>query len=79
MSGRFRGREMRGVAKAILVAVGLLAGAPGFAADLPTKKPAPAPIPEPVIPSTWRFELTGYGWATSLAGNTGFGTLPTLS
>ena len=24
--------------------------------------PAPAPIPEPVLPSTWRFEITGYGW-----------------
>ena len=60
------------------VAVGLLAGAPGFAADLPTKKPAPAPVPVPAIPSTWRYEITGYGWASSIAGSTGFGALPTL-
>jgi hypothetical protein len=68
---------MRGFAKAIWVAIGLLAGAPGFAADLPTKKQAPVPVP--ALPSSWHFEFTGYGWATSLAGNTGFGTLPTLS
>ena len=56
---------------------GFCAG-PAVAADLPTKKAAPAPVPEPVLPSTWRFEITGYGWATSLAGSTGFGSLPTL-
>ena len=56
----------------------MLLAAPVLAADLPTKKPAPAPIPEPVLPSTWRFEITGYGWASSIAGSTGFGTLPTL-
>ncbi|MGA8713411.1 MAG: hypothetical protein WB647_10370 [Roseiarcus sp.] len=69
---------MRGFARAIWVAIGLLAGAPGFAADLPTKKPAPAPVPVPAIPSTWRYEITGYGWASSIAGSTGFGALPTL-
>src|SRR5271166_5819737 len=69
---------MRGGAKAILVAVGALAVAPVFAADLPTKKAAPAPIPTPVLPSTWQFEITGYGWASSVAGSTGFGSLPTL-
>ncbi len=52
-------------------AVGFASAAPAFAADLPTKKPAPAPIPEPVLPSSWHFELTGYLWATSLVGNTG--------
>jgi hypothetical protein len=67
---------MRGIAKAIWVAIGLLAVAPGFAADLPTKKQAPVPVP--AIPSTWRFEVTGYGWASSIAGSTGFGALPTL-
>src|SRR5208283_5429754 len=50
---------------------------PAFAADLPTKKPAPAPIPEPVLPSNWHFELTGYLWATSLVCNTGVGPFPT--
>jgi len=67
---------MRGVAKAVLAAVGMLSAAPVLAADLPTKKPAPAPIPEPVLPSTWRFEFTGYGWATSLTGNAGIKQFP---
>jgi hypothetical protein len=69
---------MRGLAKAFWLAAAVLAAAPAIAADLPTKKTAPAPIPEPVIPSTWRFEITGYGWASSIAGSTGFGSLPTL-
>ena len=35
-------------------------------------------VPEPVLPSSWHFEITGYGWASSIAGSTGFGSLPTL-
>ena len=69
---------MRGVVKAALGAIGVLSGASAVAADLPTQKPAPAPIPQPVLPSAWHFELTGYGWASSIAGSTGFGSLPTL-
>jgi hypothetical protein len=68
---------MRGIATAIGVALGALSAAPALAADLPTKKPAPAPVPLPVVPSTWRFELTGYGWATWLAGNAGILQFPT--
>jgi hypothetical protein len=68
---------MRGVVKVILVAVAMLAGASAFAADLPTKKEPPAPIPAPVPLSTWRFELTGYAWATSLTGNAGILRFPT--
>jgi hypothetical protein len=46
--------------------------------DLPTKKPAPAP-PAPVVqPSPWRFEFTGYGWASSLSGYAGIRNFPTL-
>ena len=68
---------MTGLARAVLIsAVALAAGAAG-AADLPTRKAAPPPIPV-LQPSPWRFEITGYGWATSLAGSAGFGTLPTL-
>ncbi|HKN30420.1 MAG TPA: hypothetical protein VJY34_22065 [Roseiarcus sp.] len=63
---------MKHISKAILVAIGMLAAAPALAVDLPTKKPAPAPIPEPVLP-TWRFELTGYGWGAGLLGNAGVG------
>ena len=29
-------------------------------------------------PPAWHFEITGYGWGTSIAGSTGFGSLPTL-
>ena len=68
---------MRLMAKATLIA-GVVCAAPALCADLPTKKPAPVPIPEPAIPSTWRFELTAYGWASSLAGNVGIRQLPTL-
>lgn len=70
---------MRLGARAIFIAGGstlIMSAATAFAADLPTKKPAPAPAPAAASP--WRFEITGYGWASSLAGNTGFGTLPTL-
>lgn len=69
---------MRGIVTAIGIALGGLTAAPAPAADLPTRKPAPAPIPEPPLPSTWQFEVTLYGWASSVAGNTGFGALPTL-
>src|SRR5208282_4797960 len=67
---------MRGVVKAILVAGGLLSAASAFAADLPTKKEAPAPIPEPVLPSTWHFEATLDGWAPSLNASMGVRNLP---
>jgi hypothetical protein len=69
---------MRGLAKAILVSAGLLCSAPTFAADLPTKKPAPAPIPEPALPSTWHFEATIDGWAPSLNASLGVRNLPAL-
>jgi hypothetical protein len=69
---------MRGVVKAALGAICVLSGASAVAADLPTQKPAPTPIPQPVLPSAWHFELTGYGWGSSIAGSTGFGSLPTL-
>ena len=62
---------------ALFLVAGLFA-APAAAADLPTKKPPAEPIVAPALPSTWRFEITGYGWATSIAGSTGFGSLPAL-
>jgi hypothetical protein len=61
-----------------LFVLAALCAAPAAAADLPTKKPAPAPLIAPPLPSSWRFEITGYGWATSIAGSAGFGSLPTL-
>ena len=54
-----------------MVMVGMLSAAPVLATDLPTKKEAPTPIPEPVLPSTWHFEITGYGWGAGLTGNAG--------
>jgi hypothetical protein len=71
---------MRAIAKLGLIAVGFgFLSAEGIsAADLPTKKPAPVPIPQPPLPSTWRIEITGYGWAPSILGNSGFGAFPTL-
>ncbi len=62
-----------------LLLAAALGAAPAAAADLPTKKEAPEPLVAPPLPSTWRIEITGYGWASSVAGKTGFGTLPTLA
>ncbi len=71
---------MRGISRAIAIAIALGAflSLPALAADLPTKKPAPEPIPLPALAPAWHFEFTGYGWASSVAGNAGFGALPTL-
>ncbi len=63
------------LALAVLLGFG---GASAAAADLPTKKPAPQEIVAPVLPSGWHYEITGYGWGSSIAGSTGFGSLPTL-
>jgi hypothetical protein len=57
--------------------VGLCA-APALAADLTPEQPAPAPIPEPALPSTWHFEATLDGWAPSLNASMGVRNLPTL-
>src|ERR1700684_3407599 len=67
---------MRTYAGALAALVGLY-GAPAVAADLPTKKPAPEEIVAPVLPSSWHYEITGYGWGTDLAAQTGVGPFPT--
>ena len=67
---------MRSYAAALVVLAGLY-GAPAVAADLPTKKPAPEEIVAPVLPSTWHYEITGYGWGTDLAGQAGVGPFST--
>jgi len=69
---------MRGVARAVLVAAALLAAVPAIAVDLPTKKPAPEPVPLPTLPSTWHFEATIEGWAPSLYASLGVRSLPSL-
>ena len=69
---------MRTYWAALVVFAGLWESRVVEAADLPTKKPAPEKIVAPPLPSTWRYEITGYGWASGIAGSTGFGSLPTL-
>jgi hypothetical protein len=68
---------MRNCAAALVVLAGLC-GAPAAAADmpapdLPTKKPT---VVAPALPSSWRFEITGYGWGTDLSGQSGVGPFP---
>ena len=67
---------MRSYAAALVVLAGFY-GAPAIAADLPTKKPPPQEIVAPDLPSTWHYEITGYGWGTDIAGQTGVGPFPT--
>lgn len=68
---------MRTYAAALAVLGGGVWGAPALAADLPTKKPAPEEIVAPDLPSSWHYEITGYGWGTDIAGQTGVGPFPT--
>jgi hypothetical protein len=69
---------MTGIGRTVWIAAAALAAAPALAADLPTKKAPPPPPPPVVAPSPWRFELTGYGWASWLSGNAGIRNFPTL-
>jgi hypothetical protein len=62
---------------AALVFAGLCAAPAAEAADLPTTKPASQEIVAPVLPSAWQYEITGYGWGTDLAGQSGVGPFPT--
>src|SRR5580698_3903918 len=54
-----------------------LFGAPAMAADLPTRKEPPEEIVAPDLPSSWHYEITGYGWGTDVASQTGVGPFPT--
>ena len=67
---------MRRIAGLVAAVTSLMVGASAVAADLPTKKEPPAPLVAPAIPSTWQFEITGYAWASSVAGSTGYAALP---
>ena len=69
---------MRAISASLVVLAGLCA-APAVASDLPTKKPPPEPVVTPALPSSWHFEITGYGWGTDLAGQAGVGPFPTSS
>jgi hypothetical protein len=75
VAGKIRGAEVKSLGRALFVAAGVLGAAPVFAADLPTKKPAP--IPEPALPSIWTVDLTLYGWALNIDGKSGIGRFPT--
>ena len=67
---------MRTYAGALALLVGVF-GVQALAADLPTKKPAPEEILAPDLPSSWHYEITGYGWGTDVASQTGVGPFPT--
>src|SRR6201996_7785902 len=68
---------MRAFCAGLVVAIGLCGTQLATAADLPTKKPAPEEIVAPELPSSWHYEITGYGWGTDIAGQTGVGPFPT--
>src|SRR5271166_1385535 len=72
--GQYSEAQMKFVARAIFVAVGVASAAPAFAADL-AQPPAPAPIPMPAL-SDWHFEATLDGWAPSLSASLGVRNLP---
>lgn len=48
-----------------------------LAADLPPKEEPPRPVTQ-AAPPAWTVEFNGYGWASSVSGQSGFGGLPTL-
>jgi hypothetical protein len=68
---------MRTYLAALAVFAGLCLAPVARAADLPTTKPASQEIVAPVMPSGWQYEITGYGWGTDIAGQTGVGPFPT--
>lgn len=74
----FQSRTRRGRIALVGLALGgaglALSSTATIAADLP---PAAAPAVQP--PSLWRFQATGYGWATALNGETGVRNLPPVS
>jgi hypothetical protein len=75
---RLRHSSLASPLRNAVLGVAILLSAAASASDLPTKKPAPPP-PAPVVqPSPWRFELTGYGWASSLSGYAGIRNFPAL-
>ncbi len=69
---------MKRLVKAGLAAMATLAAGAATAADLPTEKPAPEPVPLPALPSTWHFEATIDGWAPSMNASLGVRNLPAL-
>ena len=69
---------MKGLVKAVLATVMTLAARAALAADLPTEKPAPGPVPLPALPSSWHFEATIDGWAPSLNASLGVRNVPAL-
>ncbi len=69
---------MRGLVKAVFAGLATLVAGGAMAADLPAENQAPAPVPLPALPSTWRFEATIEGWAPSLNASMGVRNLPAL-
>jgi hypothetical protein len=60
-----------------LVVLAALLGGPAVAADLPSPElPTKKEVVAPALPSSWHYEITGYGWGTDLAGQAGVGPFP---
>ena len=63
---------------AAFVVLAGLCGASAEAADLPSPDlPTNKEVVAPVLPSSWHYEITGYGWGTDLSGQAGVGPFPT--
>ena len=67
---------MRRYLASVVVLAGLC-GASAQAADLPSPDlPTKKEVVAPVLPSSWHYEITGYGWGTDLSGEAGVGPFP---
>jgi hypothetical protein len=61
-----------------LVVLAALSRGPAVAADLPSPDlPTKKEVVAPALPSSWHYEITGYGWGTDLSGQAGVGPFPT--
>ena len=67
---------MRTYAAALVVLAGLF-GAPASAADLPTGSRLRRRSSPQTCRRAWHYEITGYGWGTDVASQTGVGPFPT--
>jgi hypothetical protein len=67
---------MRRYLASVVVLAGLC-GASAEAADLPSPDlPTKKEVVAPILPSSWHYEITGYGWGTDLSGEAGVGPFP---
>jgi hypothetical protein len=68
---------MRTYWAALVVLAGLCEAPVAEAADLPSPDlPTKKEVVAPPLPSSWHYEITGYGWGTDLSGQAGVGPFP---